>query len=174
MCPALHFSLSLFGGPRSLATPMTNHTQNERLSRVSRCLCAAGALGALLVLVAAYSLFPLMWRSERLAPYIQQPCMLRETTGIPCPFCGATRSVVAAARGDLVKSLRLSLLGMPAILLSAGALLWLGICAITGRDLLLRRVGNRLESLPVLRILLGIFVLTWGYEILVDCVLHWH
>ncbi len=33
-------------------------------------------------------------------------CPLRSLTGIPCPFCGMTRSVVAAVHGDFVTSLR--------------------------------------------------------------------
>jgi Protein of unknown function (DUF2752) len=33
-------------------------------------------------------------------------CPLRTVTGIPCPFCGMTRAVVAAVHGDIVASLR--------------------------------------------------------------------
>jgi len=32
-------------------------------------------------------------------------CPLRLVTGVPCPFCGMTRSVVAAVHGDFVSSL---------------------------------------------------------------------
>jgi hypothetical protein len=32
-------------------------------------------------------------------------CPLRTATGLPCPFCGMTRAVVAAVHGDVVKSL---------------------------------------------------------------------
>ena len=32
-------------------------------------------------------------------------CPLRATTGVPCPFCGMTRSVAAIGRGDLGASL---------------------------------------------------------------------
>jgi Protein of unknown function (DUF2752) len=33
-------------------------------------------------------------------------CPLRTSTGVPCAFCGMTRSVVAALHGDVVTSLR--------------------------------------------------------------------
>jgi hypothetical protein len=33
------------------------------------------------------------------------PCLLRHATGLPCPTCGGTRSVLAAAHGDVPASL---------------------------------------------------------------------
>jgi hypothetical protein len=39
-------------------------------------------------------------------------CPLRRVTGIPCPFCGATRSVGAAVQGDLGASLALNPVGL--------------------------------------------------------------
>ena len=38
-------------------------------------------------------------------------CMLRNTTGIPCPGCGLTRSIVAAVHGDLKESYAFHRLG---------------------------------------------------------------
>lgn len=64
-------------------------------------------------------------------------CALRNTTGIPCPGCGLTRSFVAAVRGDLAASLAHHVLG--AVLLAyalAQALrhaLWLGVASWRGR-----------------------------------------
>jgi hypothetical protein len=39
-------------------------------------------------------------------------CPLRRVTGVPCPFCGATRSVGAAIQGDLGASLALNPVGI--------------------------------------------------------------
>ncbi|REF34748.1 DUF2752 domain-containing protein [Thermasporomyces composti] len=36
------------------------------------------------------------------------PCLLRATTGLACPFCGATRMGAALLRGDLGEALRLN------------------------------------------------------------------
>lgn len=40
------------------------------------------------------------------APFL--PCPLRTVTGVPCAFCGMTRSVTAAVHGDVVGSLALN------------------------------------------------------------------
>src|SRR3982074_1850794 len=45
------------------------------------------------------------------------PCPLRTLTGVPCPFCGMTRSVTAAVHGDLAHSLVLNPAGIVAVVL---------------------------------------------------------
>lgn len=51
-------------------------------------------------MLAAAAVWPLLPVHPPLA------CPLRTMTGIPCPFCGMTRSVVAAMHGHLATSLR--------------------------------------------------------------------
>jgi hypothetical protein len=74
---------------KSLTQPVTFDDANGRMLRV-------GALG----LVAAAAL----WKFSPVHPPLV--CPLRATTGIPCPFCGMTRAVVAAVHGDVLGSLR--------------------------------------------------------------------
>jgi hypothetical protein len=50
-------------------------------------------------------------------------CPLRATTGIPCPFCGMTRAVVAAVHGDLGASLRYNPGGILIVVLAIATLL---------------------------------------------------
>ncbi len=50
-------------------------------------------------LVAAAAVWP------RLPAHPALVCPLRALTGIPCPLCGMTRACVAAAHGDLARSL---------------------------------------------------------------------
>ena len=52
--------------------------------------------GAMIAIAAAWPALPL---------HPPLACPLRAATGIPCPFCGMTRAVVAAAHGHLVTSL---------------------------------------------------------------------
>jgi hypothetical protein len=50
-------------------------------------------------------------------------CPLRSLTGIPCPFCGMTRAVVAAVHGHLATSLRFSPGGIVVVVLAIALLL---------------------------------------------------
>ena len=59
--------------------------------------------GGLFVLGAAYTL-PLAW-NQGWSPI--PPCIFHQLTGQPCPMCGATRSFVALAHGDIAKSVLL-------------------------------------------------------------------
>jgi hypothetical protein len=57
-------------------------------------------------------------------PLLPHPplCPLLSLTGVPCPLCGATRSVVALLRGDLGASVRFSPIGVLVVALVAYAL----------------------------------------------------
>ncbi|MGQ0824413.1 MAG: DUF2752 domain-containing protein [Actinomycetota bacterium] len=50
-------------------------------------------------------------------------CPLRTTTGIPCPMCGMTRAVVAAAHGDVGASLRYNPVGIVVLALAVALVL---------------------------------------------------
>ena len=47
-------------------------------------------------------------------------CPFRVATGLPCPFCGTTRSLMALGRGDVEGSLQLNPLGLLLALAAAG------------------------------------------------------
>ncbi|HEX4979093.1 MAG TPA: DUF2752 domain-containing protein [Acidimicrobiales bacterium] len=54
------------------------------------------------------------------------PCVLKQTTGVDCPLCGATRATFALLRGDVGEALDLNalyVLLLPALLTVAA--LWL-------------------------------------------------
>ena len=79
--------------------------------------------------------FPLLLFAARFIPFDRLPvsCGFLRITGLPCPTCGMTRSVVATAHLDFPRAFAVNALG-PA-LLGTAALIWgLGVYQeITGR-----------------------------------------
>ena len=87
-------------------------------------------------------------------------CMLRETTGIPCPGCGLTRSLVAAVRGDWSSSFAYHRLGpvlfVYLILQAAYRAVWIGVPAARR----VSRLPGRLLDLSLIPLAALIF-LNW-------------
>ena len=80
------------------------------------------------------------------------PCPLRSLTGIPCPFCGMTRGVTAAVRGDVADA---ALFNPGSVLLVVAAVLLLGmwrIRRVTIPDLAADRDDRRALGLRVVQV----------------------
>jgi hypothetical protein len=90
--------------------------------------------------------------------YIPDMCILRATTGVPCPGCGLSRSMVAAMHGDLGRSFfyhRLGLLTLVYVFLQFSCRL--GIFVIPRWRLLFVKYGKFLnQGIIVLAILFGV------------------
>jgi len=56
-------------------------------------------------------------------------CPFRLATGVPCPFCGMTRSMLALGQGDLGASVRFHPLGPVLLVVAALGLWWFGRAA---------------------------------------------
>ncbi len=76
-------------------------------------------------------------------------CPLRLVTGVPCPFCGMTRGVVAAVHGDVIGSL----------VFNPGAVVLLALAVALLVAWRVRRV-----SIPVW-VLVGWFGTLWAYQL---------
>jgi hypothetical protein len=89
--------------------------------------------------------------------YIPNMCILRATTGVPCPGCGLSRSMVAAMHGDFSNSFayhRLGLLTLVYVFLQF--LCRLGIFIIPRRQARLIKYGKFLnKAIIVLAVLFG-------------------
>jgi len=72
-------------------------------------------------------------------------CVVRATTGVPCPGCGLTRSFVATAHGEFGSAFAFHPFGPLLFAACACALLLLGLRAVTGRTPLGRRALARLQ-----------------------------
>ena len=98
-------------------------------------------IGSALLFLAAF-LFPLI------PGHVGLICPLRATTGIPCPLCGMTTSVVAGSRGRFAEAVAANPAGVLAL---AGALV----------VLLLR---PRVVKIPVAP-LIGLVAAMWVFEL---------
>jgi hypothetical protein len=134
--PAWGTAPDLHGDPTVDGVP-TRPTRSVQTIDAGR-LRAAGA--AMLGIAAVRPLVP-----AGLGP----PCPLRTLTGIPCPFCGMTRSVTAVVHGHLGASLALN----PAGILVVVVAVWL---LIAWR---VRRITYATWLVPVV---LG---LMWSYQL---------
>ena len=56
-------------------------------------------------------------------------CPFRLVTGVPCPFCGMTRSLFALGQGDLGAGVRFHPLGPALLVVAALGLWWFGRAA---------------------------------------------
>ena len=117
--------------------PGAGHLAAAGVSAAALCVVSAGALGAEEVAEG-----PVM-------------CPFRLATGLPCPFCGTTRSLVALGGGDLGESVSLQPLG-PAVPVVAVILL---VAVFSGRIRAL--VRNR----RVLRVAAAVLLLTWAVQL---------
>ena len=145
----------------------------RRLRTGERVWCVLAVIAGVGLLLTARWFFNYAWSNPVTAPFFSRPCLLKLETGVPCPFCGATRSTVAAARGQLVRSLKLSPLGIPMVAGAAAVIVWLGACAVVGRDFGLSAAARGLAKLPLGRITVGGVAALWFYKIIADCVLKW-
>lgn len=81
-----------------------------------------------LVPVIGLCLFPVwqklfLWIGSDVLP----PCFFYQATGIPCPGCGLTRSVLSLLHGEIFSSLRYNV--APLMLLTVGGLFWIELVA---------------------------------------------
>jgi hypothetical protein len=89
-------------------------------------------------------------------------CMLRKFTGIPCPTCGCTRSLLAWSNLDLPAAFRFNPLFF---VLCVGVLAWFGLWGIerlTGR-VWLERWAARVPRGTIWKIFIALALVNWLY-----------
>jgi len=110
---------------------MQQSSQDIKINRLSvaKRLIAGGiflliSVGFLLVHIAAVkkiSLYPLA-------------CLFNQTTGLPCPSCGMTRSVMVFAQGNILQSFYIQPAGAALCLLAIAVAIFSLLCGIAGTD----------------------------------------
>lgn len=98
------------------------------------------------------------------------PCVFKLASGLPCPACGTTRSIIALWHGDWRASWRINPLGFPALAGLALVPVWLVADLARGSDTLIRafrRCELGLQRRPWLLVLLLVTIaLNWAWNII--------
>ena len=95
-------------------------------------------------------------------------CMFRNVTGIPCPSCGSTRSVLAILKGEWQGAMLLNPLGYAVAAGLIAVPIWIAVDLVTGNRSL-HRAWKGLERLIgiqwVALILIALIALNWIWNI---------
>jgi hypothetical protein len=121
-------------------------TSVGRLSRTTRWILVAGALGLLALLATARLLRPDPRGYGTHTQLGLLPCGFQATTGYPCPSCGMTTALAWATRGRLDRAWRANPAGCLLAPIFALTVVWLLASAASGRP----RWGARSVDGPVI------------------------
>ena len=116
--------------------------------------------GGLFVLGTAYTL-PVFW-NQGWTPI--PPCIFHQVTGQPCPMCGATRSFVAMAHGDIARSVYLYPLAPVLFLAMLIGIGYGGWVMVTGKRVRLEMSVRTSQRIGL--IILLAFALNWLAKLL--------
>lgn len=92
--------------------------------------------------------------------------MLRTTTGVPCPTCGATRSLELATHGAWLESLRLHPFGVAFVVVGGAVALWVAAAVLSGRALALPATARRLAGHARWWWLAAIVAAAWTFKLI--------
>ena len=97
-------------------------------------------------------------------------CLFRNVTGLPCPSCGVTRSLLLIIGGDLQQALLVNPLGPVAAIALAGVPLWILKDFVTRKSTLsplFLRIEKKIKTKKTIYMpLIALALLNWGWNIL--------
>jgi len=99
------------------------------------------------------------------------PCVFKYVTGIPCPSCGITRSVVNIARGNFINAVLINPLGFIAAAIMIVFPLWLLYDVTLKKDTLYKHYNKFENFLKVKWVAIPLVILVlvnWGWNIYKD------
>ncbi|MCW4467826.1 DUF2752 domain-containing protein [Flavobacterium sp. MFBS3-15] len=96
------------------------------------------------------------------------PCIFKNTTGIACPSCGNTRSVLAVAHGDFADALLINPLGLLLALLMMALPFWIVYDLAAKKDTFYKSF-RKFEQTAGIRwvaiVLVVLIILNWAWNI---------
>jgi hypothetical protein len=96
-------------------------------------------------------------------------CWVKRLTGLPCPGCGISRSIVSVLGGDFNAAAQYNILGYPALLTLCVLPLWILADAMTNKTSLYhiyKKTESKMQSYPIILIVMLLVILAnWSWNI---------
>jgi hypothetical protein len=96
------------------------------------------------------------------------PCVIKHVTGIPCPSCGSSRSVISLVRGDVANAMYWNPFGLIIFSIMLVSPVWIGYDVATKRDTFLtsyRRAERILRIKWVAISAIALVTINWIWNI---------
>ena len=93
------------------------------------------------------------------------PCIFHQVTGLPCPFCGGTRSFAAMAHGNLLGAAHVFPIGPLLFLALVAAVLYCSWAVVSGRRIQVTMERGLVRTLTVLA--LAMLAASWASKLFI-------
>ena len=97
-----------------------------------------------------------------------QICFIKKTTGLPCPSCGSTRSVLSIINGDFLKALLINPLGFFVSIIMIVLPIWITIDVFRKRRTLYityEKIENIIKKKTISSLLVAFILVNWIWNI---------
>ena len=95
-------------------------------------------------------------------------CLIKSISGVPCPSCGTTRSILELLDGHFITSLQWNPMGLIVLLIMVISPVWILIDLLFKKESFLRfygRAENQLKSKWIAIPAIGLVIINWIWNI---------
>ena len=130
-------------------------------SRLYTVVMLACAVGSTWLWIQSASLLPALTGDN-------STCLIKSISGVPCPSCGTTRSILELLDGHFITSLQWNPMGIIVLLIMVTSPIWILIDLLFKKESFLRfygRAENQLKSKWIAIPAIGLVVINWIWNI---------
>ncbi len=130
-------------------------------SRLYTVVMLACAVGSTWLWIQSASLLPALTGDN-------STCLIKSISGVPCPSCGTTRSILELLDGHFITSLQWNPMGLIVLLIMVISPVWILIDLLFKKESFLRfygRAENHLKSKWIAIPAIGLVIINWIWNI---------
>ncbi len=130
-------------------------------SRLYTVVMLACAVGSTWLWIQSASLLPALTGDN-------STCLIKSISGVPCPSCGTTRSILELLDGHFITSLQWNPMGLIVLLIMVISPVWILIDLLFKKESFLRfygRAENQLKSKWIAIPAIGLVIINWIWNI---------